>query len=606
MITGVRIENWKAYDSLELDLGPGTNFLVARNGVGKTSFVEAIRWALLGTNGSGINAEACRRGDRDVVVEVALGSPGEPSARIRRTAVLEGKRGKPKDQVAFSVGPRESNNASEWQEWLSNAWGASPTLLARLMNLPEYAVWEELTSPISADVNSAIRMLLRLDVLQDLSKVAGTQFRKAERLARESRAVTQDELQAAQDAVAEATMEHDEALARHTALRGVYEARVATREHAENRATWLRASHTWSRKRSQLTKEALGLARKVAEENATAEDASPVTSADGARRLVSDIRASVAQRLAEVRALQEFTESHRRDLVADANCPVCLRPMDADTVHAADQQHSSLLRELAEQVEAREHSLTQTQRVLDRLNEIVVLLREPVPPEPIPTGVVSEEAQSVDFSLSDEQLLDAGREAAANAEQLRDTLGAHRAALAALNDQSSAWDQALSMTRRAALARVVEATAGTLSDDLTGRAADPVTTLVRDQWKKLPFGDSIEIEPNGQFVITRQGRKLGYEHLSGGEKAQIVLIYRVAALKALTRIPMLILDEPLEHLDPRNRWRFGRMISALCQSGALTQTLITTYEESLARRLVRQASDPESSELVSLRYLAED
>ena len=36
MITQISLENWRAYRSLELDVGAGTTFLVAANGVGKS------------------------------------------------------------------------------------------------------------------------------------------------------------------------------------------------------------------------------------------------------------------------------------------------------------------------------------------------------------------------------------------------------------------------------------------------------------------------------------------------------------------------------------------------------------------------------------------
>ena len=46
MISVVKLRNWRAYRFLELELEPGTTFLVARNGVGKTSLVDSVRWAL--------------------------------------------------------------------------------------------------------------------------------------------------------------------------------------------------------------------------------------------------------------------------------------------------------------------------------------------------------------------------------------------------------------------------------------------------------------------------------------------------------------------------------------------------------------------------------
>ena len=46
MITLVRLSNWRAYRDVELQMESGTTFLVAMNGVGKSSLLEAVQWAL--------------------------------------------------------------------------------------------------------------------------------------------------------------------------------------------------------------------------------------------------------------------------------------------------------------------------------------------------------------------------------------------------------------------------------------------------------------------------------------------------------------------------------------------------------------------------------
>ncbi len=48
MIRRLVLQNWRAYDRLELDLEPGATFVVAPNGVGKSSIVEGARYALFG------------------------------------------------------------------------------------------------------------------------------------------------------------------------------------------------------------------------------------------------------------------------------------------------------------------------------------------------------------------------------------------------------------------------------------------------------------------------------------------------------------------------------------------------------------------------------
>jgi len=48
MIEQLRLTNWRNYEGVEIELNAGTTFVVASNGVGKTSLVEAARYALFG------------------------------------------------------------------------------------------------------------------------------------------------------------------------------------------------------------------------------------------------------------------------------------------------------------------------------------------------------------------------------------------------------------------------------------------------------------------------------------------------------------------------------------------------------------------------------
>jgi DNA repair exonuclease SbcCD ATPase subunit len=78
--------------------------------------------------------------------------------------------------------------------------------------------------------------------------------------------------------------------------------------------------------------------------------------------------------------------------------------------------------------------------------------------------------------------------------------------------------------------------------------------------------------------------------MSGGEKTVALILLRLALVSALTKADFLILDEPLEHLDPRNR---RLLISSLYQAvdkGLIRQAIVTTYEESLVRRLLLRGS----------------
>src|SRR5690348_2233874 len=83
MIRRLTLKNWRSYKDFAIDLGPGTTFIVATNGVGKTSLIEAARWALFGTNGAGGNV--IRAGTDSAVASVELELPDLRVLAIERT-----------------------------------------------------------------------------------------------------------------------------------------------------------------------------------------------------------------------------------------------------------------------------------------------------------------------------------------------------------------------------------------------------------------------------------------------------------------------------------------------------------------------------------------
>ena len=90
MIHRLLLRNWRSYEDLDLQLDPGTTFVVAPNGVGKTSLVYGLAWAVFGQHSS-VDPKDCIRagtGSADVKVEVEL--PNGRRLSISRTARQRG------------------------------------------------------------------------------------------------------------------------------------------------------------------------------------------------------------------------------------------------------------------------------------------------------------------------------------------------------------------------------------------------------------------------------------------------------------------------------------------------------------------------------------
>jgi DNA repair exonuclease SbcCD ATPase subunit len=110
-------------------------------------------------------------------------------------------------------------------------------------------------------------------------------------------------------------------------------------------------------------------------------------------------------------------------------------------------------------------------------------------------------------------------------------------------------------------------------------------------------GWSLELDGRGMLVVSDPtGREFDLSQFSGGEKTALLVIIHTIMARNFSKSDFLMIDEPLEHLDPVNRRSLIRFLTSALQKGALDQLIITTFEESLTRKYI-------SEEGVSIIYL---
>ena len=145
MITLVRLSNWRAYRDVELQMESGTTFLVAMNGVGKSSLLEAVQWALTRTTKQ--DPERIRKGERTAEVEVHL-LAGSTPVRIRRHLSLgTGKKPlkTPKVDTTTWIGDDEVPE-DDFFDRLASTWGADNEFVSRIAFLDDRLI-QQLQGP---------------------------------------------------------------------------------------------------------------------------------------------------------------------------------------------------------------------------------------------------------------------------------------------------------------------------------------------------------------------------------------------------------------------------------------------------------------------------
>ena len=141
MIRRIHIRGWRAFEDLAINLADGVTFVVAENGVGKTSLVQAAAWGLYGPL-SGVDTRAARRiGSAETRVEVDLELPNGRMLNVVRQA---GERASP---MRASIGGAPLDQDAMAQV-LADAYGASQEFLSKTTLIPGDAVADDAASAL--------------------------------------------------------------------------------------------------------------------------------------------------------------------------------------------------------------------------------------------------------------------------------------------------------------------------------------------------------------------------------------------------------------------------------------------------------------------------
>ena len=139
---------------------------------------------------------------------------------------------------------------------------------------------------------------------------------------------------------------------------------------------------------------------------------------------------------------------------------------------------------------------------------------------------------------------------------------------------------------------LLEATENSVSAFIAGVRSGLVAPLGQElsfQWKRFrprtPW--NLTVGDDGRLAIEMNGERRSFGALSAGERTIALILLRVALSVAFTSTRFLVLDEPLEHLDPRTRRLLISSLQHAVEQGLVDQLIVSTYEETIVRRLQR-------------------
>lgn len=570
MIGDVRVANWKRHRQFEHSFAPGMNFILGANGKGKTSLLQAIRFGLFGSEDGKEAREAIRFDATSASVHVEL---------IDRESVVVGRNIDTRGRITETL---TVGSTSTGDELLRSLFGADPLFLRSLVFLREGDVY----APDAGNVGleQQLESILSMGGLSQLSgeiRHARGPLGKVQRSQRSALQLSRDEMAHLTQEEARLRAEVEQLRIDEADLQAQY---LAWADRARDREQWTQLEAdlaSWRDQVADLARAAqLPLSDDELDQSLVELDRRRLSLEETLRGLTQD-RGELVGRIAAIRSFLDQLNQGGTQV-----CPLCRQSLDEDHRSVATAEHSRDLKVLAAQEEVMEARLTQTRTDLERTREASegarrVWASRPagLPPRPPPP-----EDAAVQLERSHLAVEDIRTRCARVEQQLLET----RERLATAEASRRLEEQVTTAFREDSL---LEATASGIEEfiaDVRSSVMAPLAEQLSQQWKayRPDVEWSIALDEAGALCLARDGLTRSYSVLSGGEKTVAIVLLRVAMLTALTTSDVIVLDEPLEHLDPRARRLMVSSLHNAVRKGLLKQIIISTYEESLVRRLI--------------------
>jgi DNA repair exonuclease SbcCD ATPase subunit len=570
MIRRIGIANWRAYRRLDLDLTRPVTFIVAPNGVGKTSLVQAVMWGVFGELPSGGQGRLVRVGEEAAMVDLTIELPSGSTLDISRALRASGR-------SAF----RCSSDGVEMSEQdylrtLSEEWAADPHLLATLL-FGEAGTQAESAFPIRdhlADVMGVAPLFEAVSTINDRSRALKSEIKSIR-----AEGIDSASIEAAEEETQQLKVLHSEARRRLTGAKA----------KAEELASVEQAADAWEQYRTQ-TEEYRTRSAELLDQLSAVVGVSEGDPEKQIARAEESARSELdRQRQAEAETrIQAAGAGSALELLADQldTCPTCLRPLSNEERLRALEAHQTRGEDAGRSIHAFHQALEKAERRLGQVRELSQKLRAarmPTPPDvPEPSPEAVQQA-----ALAEQQLLEATE--AVGAAQARSSDAVSR--LEALK-QAAEEDAALvTAYREEAVLEIIRDAVSTVADRYMSQRIQPLTDEVSRRWKLLFGSEGLRLDPDGSLRFEIGADHLDLSDLSGGERVIALFVTRLLVVASATRATTLWLDEPLEHLDPRRRAVVARTIVKAAQQHALRQVVVTTYEERIAQQLALTAPD---------------
>lgn len=609
MITYLKMTNWRKYESREIPFKKGITFLMGENGSGKTSILEAINYAFTGES-----ALFQKSSDRPAL----LRDPKKPGIVTLRFKVDDSEY-----EIMRAQNPERAGNAhiinlddnkflaqshTGVTKQVENLLLSSNDFLRRIIYMAEGDVFNFLQDPPQDALDNQIRAAIGLTQLEAFAKALKSSQKelnaRLKTLQTESLNLSKLEIRTSFDLenkLKGSTAAKEQFLAQ---LEDIGSKLAKSEQNVSIASNIQDAIAELNKEIKQFPKSWQGL------NEATVLNFYDhlQTNARAAENHHSEIRLALAKLDGQAEAYKRVISLLKPFENSDETvpCPVCRKPMTKlerkSILEEIKQDVDKLIKERSAQEQAREQASsnmvqwnTQVEKFFPLRNLIAQTQLADIHP-------------SDTFSLLSQKIsqIALGKRGAGQDElfKQRETIRERIKELDTYTAEYQASKKRLSVlgfdspedlqnglvqieTRLLSLRAANQAIEETLQSQQNTDMRS-IYKQIADLWSSFREDDGWEIEYNtkGLPVITKgdENIKLDLRQLSGGEKTALLIMVHTILAHHFSKSDFLMIDEPLEHLDPVNRRSLIKFLVDAYNHQIFGQAIIATFEESLIRK----------------------
>jgi len=608
MINYLKMNNWRAYDEQVMEFGKGITFLMGPNGSGKTSILEAVSYALTGEAtlfDSKTRSQLLRNPDYPASVSLRF-DVADIGYEIQRTQ--NPSRAGGASLVRLSDQKRLARSHSSVTNQVEKLLGISDDFLRRIIYMAEGDVFNFLNAPPKDALDNQIRTVLGLTQLNEFSLAlsnAGKHFRDRLKSYRDLRAdLERLQIQTTSD------------LENH--INVGEEAKQGLLTKLETFAQELKGIELQTNLANNLQQEFDNLQQLIEIDSEKWSDIKKASIQGSLQNFqnrlqeteenLTDTRMTLARLDGQEKAYQRILEllEPYQDSIETVPCPVCRKPLSLD-------DRKNILEEINNDITALQHQRKSHTKKLDDVSLKKNGLQKQIESlQPIRNLIAHTELPGIRPQMSLADITNAVRaliktEAKKRQEHLTQERITTTTRLRELETYQSEY---FSIRKR--LQDFGFESPEDLSEELIRiemrmlsiRAASQATeiTLATQQttdmhsiyqqiaglWSTFTGIDGwiVEMDMQGYPAVINpeNGLKLDMRQLSGGEKTALLIMLHTIIAHHFSKSDFLMIDEPLEHLDPINRRSLVRFLVEAYQHNVFGQAVIATFEESLIRK----------------------